>query len=177
MSTAHHQTAPNHDEHFMRLALEQAALAKHHGDMPFGAVIVRDGQVVVATPNREIIDIDVTAHAETKAISLASRVLGRRDLSDCTLYSSNEPCLMCAAAVLNACMPRVVYALSRDDLPHLFRPRAIRLEQLRADATHQPAIVPGVLRAEALKLYDDVSEPFRAVPKYPGKYASEKSRI
>ncbi len=164
------------DTKFMRLALEQAALARSHGDMPFGAVIVRAGQVVVATLNREIIDIDVTAHAETKAISLASRVLARRDLSDCTLYASNEPCLMCAAAVLNACMPRVVYALSRDDLPHLFRPRAIRFEQLVHDALHPPVITSGVLRDEALKFYQDVTEPFRATPRYPNQFESEKPK-
>jgi tRNA(Arg) A34 adenosine deaminase TadA len=152
------------DEKFIRIALEQAALARGNGDVPFGAVVVRDGQVVIATPNRELIDIDITAHAETKAISLASRILGRRDLSDCTLYASNEPCLMCGTAVLYSCIPRVVYALSRDDLPHLFRPRAIRFEQLAADTTRPPEIVTGVLRDEALSLYDGISEPFRPIP-------------
>jgi tRNA(adenine34) deaminase len=165
------------DEQFMRLALQQAYTGRSHGDMPFGAVIVRAGEVVLATPNREIIDTDVTAHAETKAISLANRVLGRRDLSDCTLYSTNEPCLMCSAAVLIACMHRVVYALSRDDLPHLFRPRAIRFAQLVADSTHQPILTAGVLREEALHLYDGITEPFRPVPEHDARFTSGKSHI
>lgn len=152
---------------FVRLALEQAAVARTHGDVPFGAVVVKDGQVVIATPNREIIDIDITAHAETKAISLASRILGRRDLSDCTLYASNEPCLMCGTAVLYSCIPRVVYALSRDDLPHLFRPRAIRFEQLAKDTSRPPEIISGILREEALKLYEGINEPFRPIPQFP----------
>jgi tRNA(adenine34) deaminase len=154
------------DEQFIRIALEQAALARKHGDVPFGAVVVRDGQAVIAQPNREHLDIDITAHAETKAISLASRILGRRDLSDCTLYASNEPCLMCGTAVLYSCIPRVVYALSRDDLPHLFRPRAIRFEQLARDTTRPPEIVTGILRDEALKLYDGITDPFRPIPEF-----------
>jgi tRNA(Arg) A34 adenosine deaminase TadA len=160
------------DEHFMRQAIEQAWLARRHGDVPFGAVVVRDGQAVIATPNREIIDIDITAHAETKAISLASRILQRRDLSDCTLYASNEPCLMCGTAVLYACIPRVVYALSRDDLPHLFRPRAIRFEHLAQDTTRPPEIVTGILRAEALKLYDGITDPFRPIPEFHRPHAA-----
>jgi tRNA(adenine34) deaminase len=154
------------DEQFMRLALEQAALARQNGDMPFGAVVVRGAEVVVAIPNSEHFDIDVTSHAETKAISLACRALGRRDLSDCTLYSSNELCQMCAGAAFIACIPRIVYALSRDDLPHLFRPRSIRLEHLAADSQHGPEIVAGILRAEALPLFDGITAPFRVEPAF-----------
>jgi len=73
---------------------------------------------------------------------------------------------MCGTAVLYSCIPRVVYALSRDDLPHLFRPRAIRFEQLALDTTRPPEIISGILRDEALKLYDNINEPFRPVPQF-----------
>jgi tRNA(Arg) A34 adenosine deaminase TadA len=155
-----------HDERFMRLALEQAALARQRGDVPFGAVVVRGGEVVIVAHNSEHFDADVTSHAETKAVSLASRKLGRRDLSDCTLYSSSELCLMCSSVMLTACIPRVVYALSRDDLPHLFRPRRIRLAHLAADTQVPPEIVTGVLRDEALGLFDGITKPFRVDPRF-----------
>jgi tRNA(Arg) A34 adenosine deaminase TadA len=154
------------DEHFMRIAIQQAALARRNGDVPFGAVVVQGGQIIVAAPNSEQFDIDVTSHAEAKAISLACRALGRRDLSDCTLYSSNELCPMCAGAAFIACIPRIVYALSRDDLPHLFRPRSIRLAELAADTQHAPEIIPGVLRHEALPLWNSIDAPFRVDPKF-----------
>lgn len=149
----------------MRLAIRQAALARQRGDIPFGAVVVQDGGHIVALAhNSEHLEADVTLHAETKAVSLACRALGRRDLSDCTLYSSNEPCLMCSTAIFAACMPRIVYALSRDDLPHAFRPRRIRLAQVAADTPHPPQIIAGVLRDEALPLFDGITIPFHVEP-------------
>lgn len=154
------------DERFMRLAIQQAVLARESGDIPFGAVIVQGGEVLVAAHNREHLDLDVTAHAETNAVREACRSLGRRDLSDCVIYATNEPCLMCGGAIFTACMPRVVYALSRDDLPHAFRPRNIRLAQMAADLRYTPEIVTGVLRDEALALYDGIQDPFRVTPRH-----------
>jgi tRNA(Arg) A34 adenosine deaminase TadA len=154
------------DERFMRMAIRQATVARQLGDVPFGAVIARGDELIVATHNSEHLETDVTLHAETKAVSFACRALGRRDLSDCVLYSTNEPCLMCATAVFSACMPRVVYALSRDDLPHVFRPRNIRLAQIVHDTQHAPEIVSGLLREEALSLFDDINTPFRVRPGY-----------
>jgi tRNA(Arg) A34 adenosine deaminase TadA len=150
----------------MRMAIHQATLARQLGDVPFGAVVARGNNLVVATHNSEHLETDVTLHAETKAVSLACRTLKRRDLSDCVLYSTNEPCLMCATAVFSACMPKVVYALSRDDLPHVFRPRNIRLAQIARDTQHAPEIVSGVLREEALGLFDKIKTPFRVRPRF-----------
>lgn len=153
-------------ERFIRLAIRQAQLARQLGDVPFGAVVVYRGEVIAAAHNSEHLETDITCHAETKAMSAACHALGRRDLSGCTLYSSNEPCLMCATAAFYACIPRIVYAVSRDDLPQMFRPRKIRLAELARDTPRPPEIIAGVCRAEALELYANIAAPFRVVPQF-----------
>ncbi|MDB5178173.1 MAG: tRNA-specific adenosine deaminase [Patescibacteria group bacterium] len=150
----------------MRLALEQARLAREHGDLPFGAVIVREGTVLVSAENSEGQLADVTAHAETIAVSAACRMLERRDLSDCIIYSSMEPCPMCSAAIFFSNIPRIVYALSRDDLPHIFRQRKVRIAQLAQDWDYRPEVVGGVLRQEAKTAFDGIQLPLRVVPRY-----------
>lgn len=155
-----------HDERHIRLALEQALLARESGDLPFGSVIVRQGEVLVSAQNGESLMADVTAHAEMLAVSEACRTLGRRDLSDCTIYSSTEPCPMCSAAIFQSNIPRVVFALYRDDLPHIFRRRKIRIAQLAEDWDYQPTVVGGILREEAQPAFDNIQLPLRVVPKY-----------
>jgi tRNA(adenine34) deaminase len=152
------------DEHYMQLAVDQAILARSNGDMPFGSVIVRDSEVVAAMQNGEHLRGDVTAHAELMAVSEASKVLGRRDLSDCTIYASIEPCPMCAAAIFQSNITRVVFGAYRDDLAHLFRRRKIRIAHLADDWESKPEVIGGVLRDEALHAFDGIDEPFRAVP-------------
>jgi tRNA(adenine34) deaminase len=152
------------DEKCMRLALAQALGAKQAGDVPFGAVIICDGQVVAVARNSEHNDQDVTKHAEIKAISLASRRLAQRDLSNCTIYSTVEPCPMCAGAIFHAWVARVVYAMSRDDLPHLFRSRAIRLWDLAKDWHYEPKVIGGLLRQPAIDLFLEYKQPFRVQP-------------
>jgi tRNA(adenine34) deaminase len=155
----------NHrDEKYMQLAIDQAVLARTNGDMPFGSVIVRGDEVVAAMQNGEHLRGDVTAHAELMAVSEASKALGRRDLSDCTIYSSVEPCPMCAAAIFQSNMTRVVFGAYRDDLSHLFRRRKIRIAHLADDWESKPEVIGGVLREEALLTFDGITEPFRAVP-------------
>lgn len=149
----------------MRLALAQAMGAKQTGDVPFGAVIISNGQVVAVARNSEHTDQDVTKHAEIKAISLASRRLAQRDLAGCTIYSTVEPCPMCAGAIFHACVARVVYAMSRDDLPHLFRTRAIRISQLAKDWHYQPEVISGVLCQPTIDLFLGYKQPFRVQPK------------
>lgn len=154
------------DEHFMRLALEQAKLAREHGDFPFGAVVTWRGQLLVECENEESQRADVTAHAEMMAIRKACLTLGRRDLSDCEIYSSTEPCPMCSAAIFQSNIKRVVFALYRDDLPHIFRRRKIRIAELAEDWDYQPVIVGGVLREEARPPFEGLKLPLRVVPKH-----------
>lgn len=96
----------------MRLALEQAKEAFRLGDVPVGAVIVKDGQVLSVGYNTREIDQDPTAHAEMTAIKQAAAQLNTWRLNDTMLYVTLEPCAMCAGAIVQARMGRVVYGAS-----------------------------------------------------------------
>jgi tRNA(adenine34) deaminase len=94
---------------FMRRALALATEAGADGEVPVGAVVVRDGEVVGEGRNRVIGDADPSAHAEMVALRDAARRLGNYRLPGCTLYVTLEPCTMCAGAVIHARLDRVVY--------------------------------------------------------------------
>ena len=98
------------DEHWMRLALEEAAKALEHGDVPIGAVAVRNGEVIGSGYNCRERDQDSTAHAEMIALRQAAGAVGHWRLEDVTLYCTLEPCAMCAGAMVLARLPRLVYA-------------------------------------------------------------------
>ena len=97
------------DEKWMRIALEQAELAEREGEIPVGAVLVRNGEALAMARNRCEQDKDATAHAECQAISQACRTVGSWRLSDCTLYVTLEPCPMCMGAAINARVGRIVF--------------------------------------------------------------------
>lgn len=99
----------NEDGLYMALALEQARLAADEGEVPIGAVLVCDGAVVAHGRNAREVAADPTAHAEMIAIRSAAEHLGRWRLSGCTLYVTLEPCPMCAGALVNARIDRLVY--------------------------------------------------------------------
>jgi tRNA(adenine34) deaminase len=97
------------DETFMRIALDEARAAAAIGEVPIGAVVVCDGEVVGRGGNRRETDADPTAHAEIIAVREAARVLGRWRLSGCTVYVTLEPCPMCAGALHAARVDRCVF--------------------------------------------------------------------
>jgi tRNA(adenine34) deaminase len=97
------------DEGFMRLALEQAEKALAHEDVPIGAVLVRDNEVLAAAPNERELRADPTAHAEMLALRAAAEKLGTRRLEGTTMYVTLEPCPMCAGALVLARAARLVY--------------------------------------------------------------------
>ena len=103
-------TATLTDDDAMQLALDQAVEATTHGDVPIGAVVVRDGELIAARHNERELTGDPTAHAEVLAIRDAARVVGHWRLLDCTLYVTLEPCVMCAGALVNARIGRLVFA-------------------------------------------------------------------
>jgi len=100
------------DMAFMRIALAQAELARDQGEVPVGAVVVKDGEVVAVGYNQPIGRHDPTAHAEIVALRLAAEKLGNYRLPGCELYVTLEPCAMCSGAMMHARLARVVYAAS-----------------------------------------------------------------
>ena len=97
------------DTHFMALALGEAEAAGERGEIPIGAVIVCDGEVIAAAGNRTRELADVTAHAEVLAIRAAAERLGTERLTGCDLYVTLEPCTLCAAAISFARLRRLYY--------------------------------------------------------------------
>jgi tRNA(adenine34) deaminase len=94
----------------MQAALEQARVAGESGEVPIGAVMVRDGEIIARGQNRMLRDVDPTAHAEIVALRAAAKAIGNYRLNDCTLYVTLEPCAMCAGAMIHARLDRLVFA-------------------------------------------------------------------
>lgn len=99
-------------EEFMKLALENAKIAFKNGDVPVGAVIVRNDEIIATAYNERESAKSAIAHAEILALERASQKLGRWRLSDCEIYVTLEPCPMCAGAILNSRIGKVYYALT-----------------------------------------------------------------
>jgi tRNA(Arg) A34 adenosine deaminase TadA len=117
---------------------------------------------VAATGNREVTELDPTAHDGVLAVRVACGELGRADLDGCTFYGTAEPCLMCSAALLLARVSRVVIGASGPRLEALLGPRTLRLEELAADAGLGPVIRRDVLAGEALAVLE------ASLPRRPG---------
>ena len=93
---------PTEHEKFMEMALEEAQKGEAKGNGPVGSVIVKDGLFIAGGYNKAISDLDVTSHAETDAMRNAGPILGHTDMRGCTLYTTQEPCMMCAGAIVFA---------------------------------------------------------------------------
>ena len=139
------------DELYMRAALEWAKKAAQLGEVPVGAVIVRGQEILSAACNRRELDHSATAHAELLAIEEACRKSGGWRLSDCTLYVTLEPCPMCAGAIINSRIKRVVYG-ARDDKAGACGSIANLFEM---DFNHRPVMKSGVLAEESAALLSD----------------------
>ncbi len=102
------------DKHFMKKAVQEAQRAMERGEVPVGAVVVCENQIIARSHNSTEMLTDVTAHAEIIAITAASTYLGSKYLNNCTLYVTLEPCIMCAGALNWAKLGRLVYGASDD---------------------------------------------------------------
>ena len=107
-----HDSLAARDELFMRSALREARRALEEDEVPVGAVVVREGRIVARAHNRPLHSNDPSAHAEVLALRRAGRKLGNYRLPDCTLYVTIEPCAMCAGAMVQGRLRRVVYGAS-----------------------------------------------------------------
>ena len=126
-------------------ALEQASAAAAHGDVPVGAIVVRDGVVLSRTSNRTLRDQDPTAHAELLAIRGAAQSLGSWHLGGCTLYVTLEPCAMCAGAIVLARLDRLVFG-AWDDKAGMVGSVGDIVRHPRLN--HRPAVLGGVCEGE-----------------------------
>ncbi len=127
------------DEHFMGEAIKEAEKALEIGEVPVGAVVVCDNQIIARAHNLTERLKDVTAHAEMQAITAAADFLGGKYLKDCTLYVSLEPCLMCAGALMWAQISKVVYAAEDPKKGYsnfndnVFHPKTIIVKGIKAN--------------------------------------------
>ncbi|MDR2035976.1 MAG: tRNA adenosine(34) deaminase TadA [Coriobacteriales bacterium] len=144
---------------FMQLALEQARAAAALGEVPVGAVVVADGEVVACAHNRREVDLDPAAHAEFLALSKAAEVLGRWRLSDCTVYVTLEPCLMCAGLMLQARIARCVFGASDPKAGALGTLYSVH-EDSRLN--HSFIVEPGVCAKESAQLLSSFFAQLRA---------------
>ena len=140
------------DEHYMRRALEEARTAAEEGEVPVGAVIVCAGEVVASAHNQREQLCDPTSHAEMIAITQAAAALGDWRLEGCTLYVTLEPCPMCAGAIVQARIERVVYGAAD--------PKAGACESLYTltndpRLNHRAQVVGGVLEEECRAILQD----------------------
>lgn len=138
----------NSDEKFMRLALEQAHLAYKMGEVPVGAVVVRNGEVVGTGYNRRETDKNAVAHAELLAIDDACKRLGGWRLWECELYVTLEPCPMCAGAIINSRIKRLVYGASDKKAGSV--ESIVRMFDLPYN--HKPPYTAGVLEEECSQI-------------------------
>ena len=152
------------DRYWMRLALDEARAAAAAGETPVGAVIVRNGELISAAHNRRETGKNALYHAELLAIDEACRKLGGWRLWECELYVTLEPCPMCAGALINARIRRVVYGAPD--------PKAgscgSKADLFRAGYNHRPECVPGVLADECAALLRNFFSELRGRKKQRG---------
>jgi len=133
----------------MEAALAEARLAAEAGEVPIGAVVVREGEIVARGQNRVLRDLDPTAHAEIVALRAAALVLGNYRLNGCTLYATLEPCAMCAGAMIHARLARLVFAASD---PKAGAAGSVLAVLNHPQLNHQMVVEQGILGEESAEL-------------------------
>lgn len=143
------------DRKFMRQAIDLSIENVHNGGGPFGAVIVRDGEVVATGVNNVVPHCDPTAHAEVSAIRKACQRVGDFKLDGCTIYTSCEPCPMCLSAIYWAGIERIFYGNTKQDAEDINFSDKFIYEELALPMTerHVPAV--NMMRDEALEAFRD----------------------
>jgi len=140
------------DHHFMGEALRQAARAAQAGEVPVGAVVVCDGQIVGRGWNRNLADHDPSAHAEILALREAGRNLGNHRLGECELFATIEPCAMCAGALVHARIRRLVYGA---DDPKAGAVHSVLAVINHAGLNHQMTVRGGVLAGKSAEILQE----------------------
>jgi tRNA(Arg) A34 adenosine deaminase TadA len=143
------------NENYMQLAIDKAFDGMRNGQSPFGACIVKDGQVVAVEHNHVWADTDITAHAEICTIRSACRKLGTIDLSGCVIYSTTEPCPMCFSAIHWAKISTIYYGTSIADAQKAgFNELTVSNFDMKKYGESPVEIIDGVLREKAMELFN-----------------------
>jgi tRNA(adenine34) deaminase len=137
------------DEYFMRLALREAQRALEHDDVPIGAVIVREGEVIGSGCNERELRADPTAHAEMIALREAARSLGSWRVLDAVMYVTLEPCAMCAGAIVLARVPRVLFGATD---PKAGAAGSVMNVLAEPRLNHRPQVEGGLLASDSAEL-------------------------
>jgi tRNA(adenine34) deaminase len=145
---------PLDDAAWMQLALEQARLAAQAGEVPVGALVIKDGEIIGVGHNRNLLDRDPTAHAEIVALRQAAARLGNHRLSNagCTVYATIEPCAMCAGALIHARVARLVYGASD---PKAGAAGSVLQVLNHPQLNHKMAVTSGVLAEQCSAILQD----------------------
>ncbi len=147
------------DELFMRRAIELSASAVEHGNEPFGAVLVKDGEIVYSSENKIYTRHDPTYHGEAGLIREFCAETAITDLSEYTLYSSCEPCFMCSGALVWVKLGRLVYAASNNELEELLGNVGCSCSSLVFENSFwSPQVTAGVLREKSLEILKEYFE-------------------
>jgi tRNA(Arg) A34 adenosine deaminase TadA len=153
------------DEAFMRQAIEVTRRGIAGGQTPFGAVVVKDGQVIAATHNTVWRDTDPTAHAEVNGIRAAARRLATIFLRGCTMYTTTEPCPMCLSAIHWSKIERVVYGATIADADAAgFKELHFPAERLAREGKSPLRVEGGLLQAECAALFDEWKRTGKSMP-------------
>jgi len=143
-------------EAFIRHSIVLAKQAKEKGNNPFGACLVKDGEILLNAENTIRSDRDPTKHAESNLVSLAAQVLDPKTIEECTLYTSTEPCAMCAGAIYWSGVRTVVFGCSNDRLQTLAgRSIAISSRDIYATAAKPMEVIGPVLEEEAVRVHQN----------------------
>ena len=138
-------------EYFMSIALELARLAAEKGEVPVGAVVVRDDKIIGSGFNMREANSSACAHAELLAIEQACKSVGSWRLADCDIYVTLEPCPMCAGACINSRLRRVYYGADDEKAGSLYSVQAM----FHMPYNHHPQVVRGVLKEQCAKVLSD----------------------
>lgn len=137
----------------MRLAIEKSLESVDNGGGPFGAVIVKDGEVLAVASNSVTLDNDPTAHAEVNAIRMACKKLGTFDLSGCEIYASCEPCPMCLAAIYWARIDKLYYANTKADAGNIGFSDNFIYEEFAKPESQRRIKITAMMRDEAIAAF------------------------
>lgn len=149
MTKAPELTRSENDAAWMRMALEQARLAGDAGEVPVGALVIKDGKLIAQGHNRNVMDRDPSAHAEIVALREAASRLGNHRLSGCEMFVTIEPCAMCAGALVHARLARLIYGAPD---PKAGAVTSVLQVLNHPGLNHKMEVVPGVLAQECSEI-------------------------